>query len=457
MRALLAFLSCLYCTLLFSQDPRLVYAWVSNNDSFESLVIVNNLGDGPAEITLTARRGNGEQETVSRTVEAAGFLNETASSLFPGLGPGAGYSVVVSSDLDRLAGRWITFQRVTGTGNSPSQGVAVPFSELASGTNQRLGQRILFGYLPLTADFFAAPVVVNLGDSATDVALYVYNQQGALVMLDTQTMAGLEPFRPFAVLMSSLVPDTIEPLNVVAVSEDQPLTGVSFVFNTGGEPSIGNVTGLADLPGAVSFGFQFSESLEGWTAGFADYPVGEDEFYELAFDHRDLPAELGTQGAMFLSGNNHSDDLFMFVKRKVEGLVPNANYLVRFRIMIASNAGMGCPGSGGAPGETVFFKAGASVFEPLAIDEDGTLRMNIDKGNQAAGGRAMQVLDNIAVDTDCLAPDYVYKRFDNADQLFEVKTDPSGAIWLIAGTDSGFEAVTCIYFSEFEARFFRLP
>jgi len=32
----------------------------------------------------------------------------------------------------------------------------------------------------------------------------------------------------------------------------------------------------------------FRQSPQGWTAGFADYPVGQDDFYELEADYRPL-------------------------------------------------------------------------------------------------------------------------------------------------------------------------
>ena len=79
---------------------------------------------------------------------------------------------------------------------------------------------------------------------------------------------------------------------------------------------------------------------------FADYPVGEESFYELSWGWDNLPAEVTVDGkeasktlskGLFLSGNNHSDDLFMFVKRKITGLDPNTAYSVQFSVLIESN------------------------------------------------------------------------------------------------------------------------
>ncbi len=87
-----------------------------------------------------------------------------------------------------------------------------------------------------------------------------------------------------------------------------------------------------------------------------------------------------------ISGNNHSDDLWMYHKGHVAGLEPNRRYTVRFEVEIATSVASGCVGVGGAPGEDVTVKAGASTIEPGAVIIGGDWRMNIDKGQQANGG-----------------------------------------------------------------------
>ncbi len=445
----------LFNSVLLAQDPALIYPWVSNNAQFESLLVVNNLGNAPTTVRLTARRAVGEEESVERVIPAAAFFSAKSSELFPLLGEGAGYSVTVAGDGAPLAGRWISFQRMTASANSPAQGVAVDLGEIDAGTRARLGRAILFGYLPVEDNFFAAPVIVNLGANPTDVHLYLYDPEGNPLAENHELITGLEPYRPFAVLVEEILPGYRGGLNLIAVSEGNPLSGCSFVFNTSGEPSIGNVSGLDTDAGIQTFSFAFEAGDQGFSGGFADYPAGEEAFYELAFGHEPLPAPLaGLGAALFLNGNNHSADLFMFVKRKVGGLRPNTDYRVRFRIEIASNGAADCSGIGGSPGDSVYFKAGASTFEPFAVEEDGRFSMNIDKGQQSQGGRAMDSLGDIAVETDCEQPEYMLKSFDNSQNLFEIKTDPSGEVWIIAGTDSGFEATTRLYFTRIDAAFF---
>ncbi|MFP4089291.1 MAG: hypothetical protein ACLFT3_03220 [Cyclobacteriaceae bacterium] len=55
--------------------------------------------------------------------------------------------------------------------------------------------------------------------------------------------------------------------------------------------------------------FTFEESMAGWEGDFADYPIGEDEFFELNYDREPLPAPLDQDRyGLVLSGSNRSDD-----------------------------------------------------------------------------------------------------------------------------------------------------
>ena len=104
--------------------------------------------------------------------------------------------------------------------------------------------------------------------------------------------------------------------------------------------------------------YKFTSDVEGWQGDFADYPEGEETFYQLDFGFSNLPSPLDvSQGSLKQTGSNHSDDLFMFVKRKLTGLTPNQTYQATFDIEIASNAADGSVGVGGSPGESVYYKS----------------------------------------------------------------------------------------------------
>ena len=108
------------------------------------------------------------------------------------------------------------------------------------------------------------------------------------------------------------------------------------------------------------FNFTFDEDEQGWIVDFADLPVDyEAEIYELDSGWSELPSGLEGYG-IYMHGHNRSDDLFMFLKKRVEGLKPNTAYQVVFTIDLASNTPEGLMGIGGSPGESVFVKEGCS-------------------------------------------------------------------------------------------------
>lgn len=196
----------------------------------------------------------------------------------------------------------------------------------------------------------------------------------------------------------------------------------------------------------------FSLGDHGWTAGFADYPPAAD----LVGDYRPRPANLGGAGSLYISGSNHSDDLFMFHKKRVMGLAPNRTYDVVFEIEFASQYPDGSIGIGGSPANSVYLKAGSTLVEPESMPVQGYYLMNIDKGNQASEGADTDNLGDIGKPDDGNW-DYVLVHRDNKGNPFAFTTDGTGQAWLLFGTDSGFEGTTSLYYTHFKATFIPEP
>lgn len=205
------------------------------------------------------------------------------------------------------------------------------------------------------------------------------------------------------------------------------------------------------------FKSEFSTGNAKWTGAFACYNVGEEEFFELAWGWDTLPKPLeGKNGiltkGMYLSGNNHSDDLFMFLKRPVCGLKPNTRYDVTFHVTIENNVPPGQVGVGGSPGEDVFFKVGASRIEPKKVNVNGFYRLNVDKGSQSESGRNALVVGNLANPlVDPNDPQFEPKSF-SSDRPLRIRTDENGRLWVFVGTDSGFEGPTLYYIAKIGVR-----
>lgn len=205
--------------------------------------------------------------------------------------------------------------------------------------------------------------------------------------------------------------------------------------------------------------WSFESGAAGWTAGFSDYPEGEDSMYQLSAAVEALPAALGADSSGFrITGSNHSDDLFMYLARKVTGLEPRTRYSVVFRIRLASQYPQESVGIGGSPGGSVFLKAGAVAVAPAPIPDPevaGHLRMNLDKGNQGTDGADMQLLGDIGTSGEL--SEWMLISRSNAEEAFEAETDSSGSLWLIVGTDSGFEGLTTLYYDAIEVEFTAQP
>ena len=199
----------------------------------------------------------------------------------------------------------------------------------------------------------------------------------------------------------------------------------------------------------LNYAVDFSDSQDGWTGDFADYPATELDSaqYELKIERAHLPLSIaGNRQGLLVSGNNYCDDLFMFIKKKISGLQPSTEYTMVVYVEIASNAPTGSI-SGGSPGEGVFLKAGAVPNEPKKVIEGDYYRMNIDKGNQGNQGEDMRVIGNIAVAATTDTYTLISRSNSASNQSMMVRTNSKGELWLIVGTDSDYEGVTSIYYT----------
>jgi hypothetical protein len=202
--------------------------------------------------------------------------------------------------------------------------------------------------------------------------------------------------------------------------------------------------------------FRFDHDVQGWSGDFSDYPLGDEYFYELSWGWENLPKPIDqlTKG-IFLNGNNHSDDLFMFVKRKITGLQPNTLYDVEFSVVIETNAPQNSCGIGGASGECVYFKAGGSTEEPVKVLDHGFYHLNVDKGNQSEGGKNAQVIGNLAHPSVDLDNVEYHPKMLSSPEPFSIQTDSKGSLWIFLGTDSGFEGLTKFYIADVHVEFLK--
>lgn len=192
--------------------------------------------------------------------------------------------------------------------------------------------------------------------------------------------------------------------------------------------------------------FDFNSDDGGFVPIFADYPdqEGVEEFYEFQHSWGEVPVP-GAGRGLFISGNNHSADLFMGYVKMLDGFAPARTYHFTVSFQLATDVESGLFGVGGSPGESVAVKCGITAARSAATLVDGYYRMNIDTGRQSQGGRDMVVVGDMSKLENNRPGEYEFKEFQAE---FDVATDIRGEVYLTIATDSGFEAATSYYLDD---------
>lgn len=210
--------------------------------------------------------------------------------------------------------------------------------------------------------------------------------------------------------------------------------------------------------GVVTITSDFDAGSDGWASDVTDYTEAtrpEDFLTETGVSPPGL--EAGTD-FVHVAVTNLSDDMFMYLRRPVTmegGLVADTTYRLSGTVEFASSAPTGCAGIGGAPGESVWMKLGASAVEPVPLSEDGEFRLSVDKGGQSEGGPNATVIGTIENGVPCeqalemQEPPYAVVTL-SGELEHTVTAGHDGSLWLFVGTDSGFEGRTSIYYDRIE-------
>jgi hypothetical protein len=206
--------------------------------------------------------------------------------------------------------------------------------------------------------------------------------------------------------------------------------------------------------------FTFDDDTDGWVGDFADLPIDHvDHGYDVEFSHVEIPVPGSESMGLLLAGDNHSDDLFMYIARGFDadyGLKPDTVYTVELSFDMATGAAAGMMGIGGAPGESVYIKAGVVATEPLSEPgtggRDGYYVLNLDKANQSQSGEDMIVLgDATKAQGEGQEDDsFRYKPFSHS---FEAVTGEDAQLWVVIGSDSGFEGFNQLYYDNIVVTF----
>jgi hypothetical protein len=214
--------------------------------------------------------------------------------------------------------------------------------------------------------------------------------------------------------------------------------------------------GTMATPGKIIRKCTFESGSAGLLPAFCDYSLAsaESNVHSLDFlaEVRRLPKEVEVPGrdrnAFYIQSFNSPDDIFMYLKgvlTKADGIVDDKDYKLAFQIHFASNA-VGGPGSGGSP-SSVWLKAGGSTVEPVpALQPNNYLSINVDKGDQENGGKNLGFIGSIWNGQEGgETPRYILLKRDY-EHPFPIRSSLGAELWFAVGTESGFEALTGIYY-----------
>lgn len=217
-------------------------------------------------------------------------------------------------------------------------------------------------------------------------------------------------------------------------------------------------------PDPVSMSYDFDDGPQRWTGFFTNFTVGMGDGMNQVSAYRPMPDPPNVeQGSFLLAATNTSDDVKMMMKQRLDDLAPNTTYDVQFTTTFASDAGSGCVGIGGAPGEDVRVFAVATAEEPAAVVD--TTRANdyivlsteeqqaeADFGGDRSAWLNAAAIGNVANGLDqCTGTPYALKTLESAPDHWTVTTDADGTAWLLVGTRSGFEGRTALYYTQVTA------
>jgi len=205
--------------------------------------------------------------------------------------------------------------------------------------------------------------------------------------------------------------------------------------------------------------FYFDNDAEGFAPIFADFsPWGLSDsevrdYYQMTYSRKMIPVKEAESYGLYIASMNRSDDIFMGYVKEISGLTANTKYTFQISFKLATDVEAGLSGPGGAPGESVFVKVGVATEYPIVgTAPDGSKRiLNVDIGIQAHGGRDLVVVGNMAKPVGS-TEGFVFKSM-SVERV--ATTNSAGQIFLIIGTDSGYEGFTEYYLDDIILRFWK--
>ncbi|MFT3786134.1 MAG: hypothetical protein QM770_08210 [Tepidisphaeraceae bacterium] len=216
----------------------------------------------------------------------------------------------------------------------------------------------------------------------------------------------------------------------------------------GKTPNIDDGAGVDSLVTHITYDFNRDE--QGWAGGFADYNNTDiTELDSPVAQEQDNPTNIGGKG-YYMAGTSNGDRLIMYMTRGLarrDGVLADTAYTVDYTVQYASSAPTNAINSGGAEGEGVTLKVGASSDVPATSGDNHDL--NVDIGDQSTSGASATVLGDLANGlTDPQDPSVrpFVKLTKSQIHVFPVTSGSDGSMNLMVAADSGYRGRTEIIY-----------
>jgi hypothetical protein len=175
--------------------------------------------------------------------------------------------------------------------------------------------------------------------------------------------------------------------------------------------------------------YDFSIENQYFEGGISDYYAAEENKIQYEIEYKALPIPwMPISYAQYISSRNTTGDLFMYIKREINGLKPNTRYMVNFMVEFATKYRTNEITGGGSAGDGVI-KAGITGTEPKSFHNEDLCSLG-----------HIGLTDTTTV--------WALTSTDNFNHPFTFTTGPDGSGWLIVGTESSCMCLTEIYFTK---------
>lgn len=166
-----------------------------------------------------------------------------------------------------------------------------------------------------------------------------------------------------------------------------------------------------------------------------------------------VPGHFNESKAMRIKGKNQDEKLFMFIKRQIHGLDPNANYQIDCEVRLISDL---LAETENNKGIDVFFKYSTSTIEPLVVAnaEKGRNELNLDTISREESGGEIKYVEKINPPiSKQIAVDQVINSYNRP---LLGRTDAEGKLWVLMGTELHSQAEMAFYYNTIVIYYTRL-